>query len=416
MHGGGAAAWLTVNVWPAIVAVPVRAAPAFAVHATVTLPLPLSDARFTVSHAADDEAVQSHDGEDAVTATVAEPAVSVAFWLAGAIEKVQERGAESAPDWETVTVRPATVSVPVRAVVAVLASALKVTLPLPEPEAPAVTRSHDALAAAVQAQPAEVATSTVLVSPAAATDTVVVERVYVHSGAACEIVKVLPAIAIVPVRAAPVFAAALKRTDPLPLPLAPAVTVIHAAFDTAVHAQPGPAVTAIVPVPPAAGTDASVAPMENVHVGAGAGLGDGGGGGAGAGAGGTGSGAGTGTAGGGGAGAAAWLMATGCPAIVAVPERSPPPFAATRRVTEPLLVPLARPSIVIHAAWLSAVQAQPVSVSIVTATVVPPAGAETLAGATRYRHGAASCTMAISVLLTSTMPRRCTASALGATR
>jgi len=42
---------------------------------------------------------------------------------------------------------------------------------------------------------------------------------------------------------------------PLPLPLAPAVTVIHAALLTAVHAQPAPAVTAVLPVPPVATTD-----------------------------------------------------------------------------------------------------------------------------------------------------------------
>ena len=62
---------------------------------------------------------------------------------------------------------------------------------------------------------------------------------------------------MVPVRAAPVFAATLNATVPLPLPLAPAVTVIHAALPLAVQLHPSPAVTATVPVSPGAASDAS---------------------------------------------------------------------------------------------------------------------------------------------------------------
>jgi hypothetical protein len=69
-------------------------------------------------------------------------------------------------------------------------------------------------------------------------------------------VKVCPPIAIVPVRAAPVFAATIKLTDPLPVPAAPAVIVIHDALLMAVHAHVPPAVTVIaVPVPPASAID-----------------------------------------------------------------------------------------------------------------------------------------------------------------
>ena len=66
-------------------------------------------------------------------------------------------------------------------------------------------------------------------------------------------VKVWPAMVMVPVRAAPVFAATVKLTDPGPVPLAPAVIVIHdGALLTAVHAHVAPVVTAIaVPAPPA---------------------------------------------------------------------------------------------------------------------------------------------------------------------
>ena len=64
-------------------------------------------------------------------------------------------------------------------------------------------------------------------------------------------VNVLPAIVSVPVRDdVDVFAAALKLTEPLPEPDAPAVIVNHAALLTAVHAQPDGAVTATVPLPP----------------------------------------------------------------------------------------------------------------------------------------------------------------------
>jgi len=53
----------------------------------------------------------------------------------------------------------------------------------------------------------------------------------------------------VPVRDAVLgFAATSYETVPLPLPLAPPVSVIHAALLDAVHAQPAPAVTVTVPL------------------------------------------------------------------------------------------------------------------------------------------------------------------------
>ena len=48
-------------------------------------------------------------------------------------------------------------------------------------------------------------------------------------------------------RAAPVLAATLNETDPFPVPLAPAVMVIHEALLAAVHVHPLPAVTLTVP-------------------------------------------------------------------------------------------------------------------------------------------------------------------------
>jgi hypothetical protein len=75
-------------------------------------------------------------------------------------------------------------------------------------------------------------------------------------------VNVWLAIVIVPLRAAPVFAATVKPTDPLPVPLAPEVTVIQAALVVAVHAQLAGAVTSTEPVAPMSVTD--VLPADSV--------------------------------------------------------------------------------------------------------------------------------------------------------
>jgi hypothetical protein len=75
----------------------------------------------------------------------------------------------------------------------------------------------------------------------------------------------------VPVRAAPVLAAAVNATVPLPLPDAPLEIVIHAAFDVAIQAQPLFAVTPTLPLPPLASTDWLVGEIANVHGGGGGG-------------------------------------------------------------------------------------------------------------------------------------------------
>ena len=76
------------------------------------------------------------------------------------------------------------------------------------------------------------------------------------AGAACVTVNDRVAIVTVPVRAAPVLAAIVIATEPLPLPLAPDVIVIHGAlFTAAVHVQPAVAVTATgLIAPPLAAT------------------------------------------------------------------------------------------------------------------------------------------------------------------
>ena len=85
---------------------------------------------------------------------------------------------------------------------------------------------------------------------------------------------VLPATAIVAVRAAPLFAATRYSTEPSPLPEAPDVTVSQLASAAAVHAQSGPAVTWIVPVELSEPTVLLAGETVNSH-GAGGGGGDG---------------------------------------------------------------------------------------------------------------------------------------------
>jgi hypothetical protein len=79
-------------------------------------------------------------------------------------------------------------------------------------------------------------------------------------------VNVLPAIVSVPVREpVPVFVATLKATGPFPVPLAPALMVIHATLLEAVHTQPAAALTVVPAVPPAAVSDWPAGEMVGAH-------------------------------------------------------------------------------------------------------------------------------------------------------
>lgn len=68
--------------------------------------------------------------------------------------------------------------------------------------------------------------------------------------------NVAPAIVSVPVRpVAEVFTATLKPAVPEPVPVAPLVTVIQSSLLVALHGQVAPAVTVLLPVPPAKPND-----------------------------------------------------------------------------------------------------------------------------------------------------------------
>jgi hypothetical protein len=81
----------------------------------------------------------------------------------------------------------------------------------------------------------------------------------------CVTVNVWPVTLIVPLRAAPEFGAAANCTVPGPLPLDPAVTLIHAAFETAVHAHDKFVFTVNEPGLPPAGIDCEVGLSEMVQ-------------------------------------------------------------------------------------------------------------------------------------------------------
>jgi hypothetical protein len=111
---------------------------------------------------------------------------------------------------------------------------------------------HGALLVAVQAQSEPVLTVTV---PAAASGEVRVTKngaiVNAQGAPGCVMVKILPPIVSEPVRVAlPVFAATLYATFPLPVPVAPTLTVIHGSLLTAVQLHPVVAVTATFPLAP----------------------------------------------------------------------------------------------------------------------------------------------------------------------
>ena len=92
-------------------------------------------------------AVQATAGEVVVTATL--PVAPAAATLADVCERVNDGAA-----CVTAMVFPATVTEPERLAVAVFAAAVKETVPLPEPEAPALIVSQDVLVVAVHAHAA----------------------------------------------------------------------------------------------------------------------------------------------------------------------------------------------------------------------------------------------------------------------
>ena len=88
-----------------------------------------------------------------------------------------------------------------------LALAAKPTVPLPFPELPEVTVSHDALLLAVHVQPVGTVTATLLLPAEAVNEALVGANVELHDSAAWLTVTVFPPTLSVAERAAPVLAA-----------------------------------------------------------------------------------------------------------------------------------------------------------------------------------------------------------------
>jgi hypothetical protein len=105
---------------------------------------------------------------------------------------------------------------------------------------------------AVQLQPAPAVTVIVPWFALALIDLLVVLRLMLHALAAlCVTVTVLPAIVSVPVRLLEVvLLAAVKATEPPPVPADPTPGVNHATLLVADHAHPIPADTVTEDVPP----------------------------------------------------------------------------------------------------------------------------------------------------------------------
>ncbi len=124
---------------------------------------------------------------------------------------------------------------------------------MPEP----VAVIHVAVDSTVHTQPAPVVTVTVPLPEPEFIVRVFGVNVIAHGLAGWLTVNALPAIVNDPARdALSGLAVTLYPTVPLPLPLAPEVTVIQlAALLTAVHVHPALAVTVAVPVPPPNATD-----------------------------------------------------------------------------------------------------------------------------------------------------------------
>jgi hypothetical protein len=180
-HDTAAAAWLTVNVWPATVSVPARdVGSVLAATENCTVPLPVPDAP-AVTDSQETLAVADHvQLVPAVTST--EPVELDAPADCEVADKEYVHGVDDTPDWLTVNVWPAIVAVPVRAADDPFAATVIWTAPSPAPLAPAVIVSHGAWLVAVHSQPPLASTVTETGPPAAPADWLADDSEKVQSG------------------------------------------------------------------------------------------------------------------------------------------------------------------------------------------------------------------------------------------
>ena len=203
----------------------------------------------------------------------------------------------------------------------VFACAATCTAPGPEPLAPDTTVSHEALLDAVQTHAAAAPTET-MTEPPLAGMVCAVGLIVNEQPLPCSTVNVMSAIFSVPCRDAPVFAAAVKPTEPFPDPLAPEMIDSHAALLVAVHAHPPLPETLTEPLPPAPGMFCPDEEREYEQP------------------------------------FPCWTVNV-CPPAVIAPLRDGPPLGATVKLTLPVPVPLPPAEMVIHGTAEDAVQPHP---------------------------------------------------------
>jgi hypothetical protein len=208
-------------------------------------------------------------------------------------------------------------------------------VPGPVPEAPVSTVMNESFATAVHVQPAAVLTVIAgAVCASRSSEWLVGLSEYVQP-LAWDTVWIWPAIVTVAVRSGPPFAATLRATVPLPVPVAPEVIVSQLCDDVAVQLQPAEAVTVIdVALPPPAGTDCDDGAIVVEHD-------------------------------------PAWVTVCVCVPILMVPVRALPLLAATVKVTVPLPVAEAPPVIVIQELDVVAVHAHPPAAETATEDPLP---------------------------------------------
>jgi hypothetical protein len=128
-----------------------------------------------------------------------------------------------------------------------------------------------------------------------------------------------------------------------------------------------------------------------------------------------GSGAGAGGVPGGGAGACEMVIVS--PAMLTVPRRASPAFAATLNRIVPLPLPLDPATTAIHPTLLATVHEHAGELAPTLTVIVPPAAAMGPSGAASVkRHGAGSCATSTDVSFTVTVPWRDEGSPFAATR
>lgn len=341
VNAQAAPSWVTVRVSPAMVTVPLRAAPVLAPAFTVTAPLPVPDAPAVIDRKSlllEALQLQPAPCVFATWKTTGPPSVGMLYTLKPGAT-VNTHPLDTEPACVTVTGKPAMTSTAVRSAPA-LAVTCAMTVPLPLPGAPLVIVANGALLEAVQLQPAPCTFVTLIaiVAPPEATLMVLGETPKPQAkseGAAWETITVWLAMVTVPDRPPPLFADAATTTVPLPVPEPPLLMLRKSLVAAAVQVQPDPdvAATSNDTEPPLEPTVASAGVTLNAHD-----------------------------------PAASCRTVTLSPATVRRPEREPPVFAAALKDTVPGPLPVAPPVTLIHGVPLDALQSHPVEME----TEIPP--------------------------------------------